>query len=138
MSRRQDLWREKLTDFKQREKPEVVLMVAGSAELTRIVLAWSGMPTKHKRRSKPCCAESEEETWLWLWDSVEFSQGELVSRVPGSTARTASNFAALVANRVLYPDGTVNSFVSRYMKERVLSLFKIQRTAPARDVSPCP
>ena len=38
----------------------------------------------------------------------------------------------LIGNRVLYPDGTVNSFVQRYLRDRVLKLFepkvKIQKT----------
>ncbi|MHC4982122.1 MAG: hypothetical protein ACYTF6_03005 [Planctomycetota bacterium] len=29
----------------------------------------------------------------------------------------------LIGNRILYPDGTVNSFVRRYLREKVLNLF---------------
>jgi hypothetical protein len=47
--------------------------------------------------------------------------------------KAARKFEALVANRVLYPDGTVNSFVQKYLQDRVLTLFKIRR--PMRDTA---
>jgi hypothetical protein len=39
----------------------------------------------------------------------------------------------LVGNRVLYPDGTVNSFVQRYLRERVLKLFDTKPRKPAKS-----
>jgi hypothetical protein len=30
----------------------------------------------------------------------------------------------LIGNRIIYPDGTVNSFVERYLRERVVKLFE--------------
>jgi hypothetical protein len=38
----------------------------------------------------------------------------------------------LIGNRVLYPDGTVNSFVQRYLRERVLRLFEAKPRKPAK------
>lgn len=131
MRKKHDAWQAKLEAFKRQEQPETVLMLAGSAELTRIALAWSGMPVARKKKLKSCETDDHEGVWRWLWDNIEYSQDELLNRVPGSTPQTARNFAALVANRVLYPDGTLNSFVSKYMKERVLGLFGIRRRKAA-------
>jgi hypothetical protein len=39
----------------------------------------------------------------------------------------------LIGNRVLYPDGTVNSFVQRYLRERVLKLFDARPRKPAKS-----
>ena len=38
----------------------------------------------------------------------------------------------LIGNRVLYSDGTVNSFVQRYLRDRVLKLFepKLKKQKP--------
>jgi len=126
---RKNLWSARLTEFKQREKPETVLMVAGSADLMRIAVAWPGTLVVKKRRVLPCRCDEPESMWRWLWDSVAFSKEEFFGRVPGATEKTEQKFAALVANRVLYPDGTLNSFVEKYLQERVLTLFKIQRSA---------
>jgi len=35
----------------------------------------------------------------------------------------------LIGNRIIYPDGTVNSFVERYLREQVVKLFE---TKPKR------
>ena len=47
----------------------------------------------------------------------------LLARIPNAKAGTQTNLEALIANRVLYPDGTANGFVERYLKERVVKLF---------------
>ena len=38
----------------------------------------------------------------------------------------------LIANRILYPDGTANSFVQRYLREQVLELFDAKLKRPAK------
>jgi len=58
---------------------------------------------------------------------VRYSRKDLLARIPLSDSRTPGDFDALVANRVLYPDGTLNSFVERYLRERVLTIFKGRR-----------
>lgn len=127
MSEKRDVWQERLNEFKGSEQAETVLMLSGSASLMRIALAWSGMSVIRKAKLKPCVAKDTESVWRWLWDHVEYSQEDLMNRIPGATAQTPRNFAALVANRVLYPDGTLNSFAGRYLKERVLDAFGIRK-----------
>ena len=124
-----DLWARWLEHFKKHEKPEVVLMFPGSAELTRIVVAWTGVSVARKKRPSACRDVEEDATWNWLWENVEYSKDEFPRRIPGATRATEQRFAALIANRVLYPDGTMNSFVEKYLKERVLTLFRVRRPA---------
>lgn len=38
----------------------------------------------------------------------------------------------LTGNRVLYPDGTVNSFVQRYLRQQVLKLFQTKAKPTAK------
>jgi hypothetical protein len=38
----------------------------------------------------------------------------------------------LIGNRILYPDGTVNSFVQRYLREQVLKFFDTKLKRPAK------
>lgn len=128
-----NLWQETLKGFKEREKPEAVLMVAGNAELTRIAVAWSNLHVKRKSRLTPFEGDTEEEKWHWLWDNCEFSREELMRRIPGASKTTEQKFTALVANRVLYPDGTLNTFVKKYLGERVLTAFRIQTNQKRRQ-----
>jgi hypothetical protein len=42
----------------------------------------------------------------------------------------------LVGNRVIYPDCTINSYVQRYLREKVLKLFQTKPTrASAKTVA---
>lgn len=128
-----NVWAERLSSFKKRERPETVLLIAGDKESIRIVVAWSEMQVRRRKRLKPFVGADSTNTWQWLWDNAEFSKGDLVRRIPGNTKRTEQKFEALVANQVIYPDGTLHSFVRKYVEEQLLSLFRIRR--PKRKVA---
>jgi hypothetical protein len=129
---KRDKWATHLATFKRNEKPETVLMLAGSAELTRIAVAWSGTSVERKKRLCPCRKEDVQYLWQWLWDNTDYCKAQFLSRLPISTEKADRMFESLVANRILYPDGTVNSFVQRYLQQRVLSLFKVRRSSQNR------
>ena len=68
-------------------------MVAGSADLVRIAVAWAGTPVVKKKQLLPCRSDEPERIWRWLWDSVEFSKEEFCTRVPGATEKMEQKFA---------------------------------------------
>ena len=53
-----------------------------------------------------------------------FSEEELLAKSSQSSYRFDQELKKLIGNRILYPDGTVNSFVQRYLREKVLNLFE--------------
>ncbi len=118
-----DRWKERLHRIKEQERPETVLAIAGNSELIRVAVAWMGINAKRKKTLSPCPGDDEEAIWRWLWTNTAFSEGWFYSRIAGDKDKAERNFAVLVANRVLYPDGTVNGFVQRYLREKVLALF---------------
>ncbi|MBI4287574.1 MAG: hypothetical protein HY671_03975 [Chloroflexi bacterium] len=117
---------EKLAWFKQNEKPEAVLVVADNQELIRIIVAWTNLEVKHADGLTELNNESEDEIWGWLWENTRFNLTDLKSKtgVPYSESILETRMRPLVGNRILYPDGTVNSFVQRYLREKVLKLFE--------------
>jgi len=38
----------------------------------------------------------------------------------------------LIGNRIIYPDGTINSYVQRYLREQVVKLFEAKSKKPSR------
>jgi len=78
-------------------------------------------------------SESESEIWEWLWQNTKYSLSELKEKIGISFSEIAleNKTKPLIGNRVIYPDGTVNSFVQRYLRERVLKLFE---TKPKKSV----
>jgi hypothetical protein len=61
--------------------------------------------------------------WDWLWANARYSLDDLAERSSLTAPLVERKPKPLIGNRVLYPDGTVNSFVQRYLRERVLGLF---------------
>jgi hypothetical protein len=120
---KQDLYAERLLRFKENEKPEAVLMAADSPHLLKIVVAWTGMPVCRKRLLRQLKGTGEEAIWNWLWENTEYSHDELIKRIPAADTTTPRKIEALIANRVLYPDGTANGFVEKYLREQVLRHF---------------
>jgi hypothetical protein len=127
----EDIYNEKLSWFKQNEKPEVVLFIADNPDLTRIVVAWTSLKVSRAQRLTPLTGDSESDLWEWLWRNARYSPSELMDKVGVSLSEAGleSRLKPLIGNRILYPDGTVNSFVQRYLRDRVLKLFdtKVRR-----------
>ena len=119
-----DLYTEKLARFKQNEKPEVVLFVGDDPDLTRIVIAWTNTRVKRQETLLPLPDDSECLVWDWLWQNTRFSRDEIFANSNQSKFNFDERLKALIGNRVLYPDGTINSFVQRYLREKVLNLFE--------------
>jgi len=117
------LYQEKLRWFKENEKPEVVLFVGDDATLTKIALAWTNATVKRPQELSPLRGDCESEVWNWLWENTSYSRSDLLARSGAFEHGFDAKLAILIGNRILYPDGTVNSFVQRFLREKVLRLF---------------
>jgi len=112
-------WLQTLERFKDDERPECVLLVSGSPSLIRIVVAWMNMPIERRRRLTPFPQDAEQQ-WEWLWRNATYSTERLAKYMPSSDKELEQKVQALIANRVLYPDGTVNSYVERFLRTRIV------------------
>ncbi|MBI4285960.1 MAG: hypothetical protein HY670_08725 [Chloroflexi bacterium] len=122
----ENLYFEKLQQFKRNEKPEAVLVIADNQELIKIIIAWTNLEVSRADKLTELARESENEVWEWLWQNTRFDLAELKAKtgVPYSESVLDGKLKPLIGNRVIYPDGTANSFVLRYLRERVLKLFE--------------
>lgn len=118
-----DRFEEKLARFKESEKPEVVLVIADDPERTKIVVAWTNIAVTQSDKLTELDSEFEGEVWDWLWRNTCYSRQELITKSTVPAYGFDDKLAALVGNRLLYPDGTINTFVQRYLREKVLKLF---------------
>ncbi|MEW6200618.1 MAG: hypothetical protein AB1546_01470 [bacterium] len=118
-----DVFKERLNWFKEHEKPEVVLMVANNETRIWLVVAWMSTNVSRQKKLTHLKSESENEIWNWLWENTRFSLDEVKVKSAVSTNEIGTGMDLLIANRIIYPDGTVNSFVQRYLREKVFKLF---------------
>jgi len=123
-----DAYEEKLKWFKENEKPEAVLFVGDDPEMIKVVIAWPNMVVKRAEHMTPPEGNSESKIWDWLWSNTVYSREELIAKSGLNPYAFDGKLAPLIGNRVLYQDGTVNSFVERYLRERVLKLFDAKPT----------
>ncbi|MBI4331420.1 MAG: hypothetical protein HY673_09085 [Chloroflexi bacterium] len=129
-----DRFSEKLAWFKQNERPETVLLVADNPDMVKIIVAWTSLEVRPVEKFTELTGESQSHVWEWLWTNTSYSKTELVDLIgiSFSEAGLESKMKLLVGNRILYPDGTVNSFVGRYLREQVLKHFE---TKPKRHAA---
>jgi len=131
-----NLFREKLAWFKQNEKPETVLVVADNPELIKIAIAWTNMKVELKDKLTVLPPESENEIWDWLWHNTKYKLSELrlIMGSPLSETGLQDRLKPMIGNRIIYPDGTINSYVQRYLRERVVKLFE-SKTGKSKKMS---
>ena len=129
-----DIYTDKLAWFKQNERPEVVLLLADNPDLVKIVVAWTGLDVKRADTLTDPPGESESESWEWLWQNTNYRLGELKEKIGTSLSEIAlgNKMKPLIGNRIIYPDGTVNSFVERYLREQVVKLFEAKSKRPGK------
>ncbi len=122
----EDLYRQKLAWFKQNERPEVVLLIADNTERIKIVVVWGNLDVRRAEKLTELTGESENDAWEWLWQNAKYSRTDLMEKAGISLSESALDrkIKPLIGNRVLYPDGNVNSFVQRYLRDRVVKLFE--------------
>ena len=131
---KEDLYTEKLAWFKQNERPEAVLLVTDNPERIKIVVAWTNLEVRRAEKLTELRGETENEVWEWLWKNTQYSRTKLIEKigVPFSESGLEGKMRPLIGNRILYPDGTVNSFVQHYLREQVLKLFAAKPKRPVR------
>jgi hypothetical protein len=123
---------DKLAHFKENEKPEVMLLIADDIDLIKIIVAWTNTTVTRAQKLSPLRGDSDSEVWEWLWKNAVYSREELTAKSALTEYGIDKKMRPLIGNRVLYPDGTVNSFVQRYLRDRVLKLFEAKPKRPAK------
>jgi hypothetical protein len=126
------VYMEKLNWFKQNEKPETILLVADNPDRIKLVIAWTNSNIEQSKNLTTLDGESENNIWEWLWENTNYSKTELKEKsdIPSEIV-LENRMRPLIGNRIIYPDGTVNSYVQKYLREQVVKLFgtKVKKTA---------
>ena len=126
------IFAERLAEFKSSENPEVVLLIADDPDLIRLCIAWTNTAVKAKAKQTALKDDSTHGTWQWLWDNADYDRRELIAKSGVNAHGFDGRMEVLAGNRILYPDGTINSFVQRYLRDRVLKSFEAKRKRTAR------
>lgn len=109
-------------------------LVVDNTELVKIILAWINLDVKRAEKLTDFKGKSEKDTWEWLWENTLYSKKEFIETTGIRFSEPALDvkLKPLTGNRILYPDGTVNSYVQRYLRERVVKLFENKPKRPTK------
>jgi hypothetical protein len=90
-------------------------LLVQDADARRVAVAWEGMPVKW--RAPPWAAKSDggNADWDRLWKSLDLSLRELGTRAGLPLAPTVRVFEMLRANRLVFPDGTLDAAAARLL-----------------------
>jgi hypothetical protein len=131
----ESLYMEKLNWFKQNEKPEAVLLIADNPDRIKLVIAWTNSNIEQSKNLTTLDGESDNNIWEWLWENTNYSKTELKEKSDILSAIVLENrMKPLIGNRIIYPDGTVNSFVQRYLRGQVAKLFEVKPKKATKSV----
>jgi hypothetical protein len=130
----ESLYTEKLNWFKQNEKPETVLLIADNPDRIKLVIAWTNSNIEQSKNLTTLCGRSENNIWDWLWENTNYSKKELKEKgdIPSEVV-LENRMRPLIGNRIIYPDGTTNSYVQRYLREQVVNLFGTKSKKPMKS-----
>lgn len=106
------------------EAAESVLFLQDPAAC-RMAASWKRLPRVIAECGPP--PEGTDDRWAWLWDQVQYDIADWarLAAVPVPEARAAAH--VLAANRVVYPDGSMNRFARRWLSERVAAMVQKER-----------
>lgn len=122
-----------LNEFKEKESPETILVIGEDPWMIRLALAWPNVLISEIESPVQFSKQwNDVQKWNWLWKSIQYSKKDVYAVVGHS--RLESKLRTLIANRILYPDGAVNSYVLRYFRTRVIKLLD-KKPASRRSVT---
>jgi hypothetical protein len=117
---------ELLKYFKKTEAAENIIPLVESEELRNGLVAWKSVAIKYKDNSE-CELKDEASRWDWMWNQVEYDVKKF-GVVAGIAPQHAQQLLIrLQGLRLIYPDGTVNSFASKYLQAIIMSKLPKQK-----------
>jgi len=111
---------EAIAYFKEKEQPEDALLLipqekgdVRAKELQAIIIAWPKIMIERTKGSSGING-SDQEIWDGIWRQVEYDEDE-ISRATRISA-PGKALDVLIANRLIYPDGTVSQYASKALR----------------------
>jgi len=108
-------FQQELLRFKANESAMAVALVEQDKDLATLVAAWGQVPVTNI--SPPPGVEALDP-WARLWSQVAVDMRALAEAT--GLRRPQETLAKAKANRIVYPDGTINQHVGNFLMARAL------------------
>lgn len=98
--------------FKQSESSAQLATVVDSPEAIKVIQAWTATRKTWKKSAGKAPATTEL-LWAWLWRGVKFDREALAEQARIAVDQSHYVLRALVAAKLVYPDGTITEAASK-------------------------
>lgn len=125
-----------LAETKKNEDPENIVPLIEDERLRNAVVAWKSVTISFKS-NQDCPLTGEVAQWNWLWSQIEYDQqtfGVVAGLKPQDVEPVLTR---LIGLRLVYPDGTINTFAKQYLQAIIMSRLSGKRPPgrPKKDDS---
>lgn len=125
---------EVLGHFKKIEEAENIVPVIDDEQLRNALVGWKGVKISYKTPSN-CPFHDDSSMWEWMWEQVEFDQQEF-GVIAGIKAQDVGRILTrLQGLRLIYPDGTINSFARQYLTAIIMAKLRQTETRTRKSQS---
>jgi len=97
---------------------EVIHPLLADPILRNLVVAWSLTPVEFTEPEKAPPTE-EALRWEWLWGGTRFKREDLAAVLQIEVIRLDPLLQRAIAFRLIYPDGTANSYAIKFIRTEV-------------------
>lgn len=111
---------ELLAKFKKQETADSIVPLVESVELRNGVVSWKSVVIKNKGPAE-CDEEADAAQWEWMWLQVSYDLNNFAVVAGALPQNIGSLFQRLKGLRLIYPDGTINSFAAKYLQSIILA-----------------
>lgn len=105
-----------ITMAKEAETPDAILLVADSIIAQKLIVAWK---TVEMQKPDP---QGKFSSLKDVWAATHFDQKQWYINAGLSPSENQRIGQSLIANGIVYPDGTVNDLVRKYLNTQVAEL----------------
>lgn len=109
-----------LKKFKEGETADSIVPLVEDVDLRNGVVAWKSVIVRNKGMAE-CEENSEAAQWEWLWKQVDFDLDNFSTVAGVAKQKVTPLFMRMKGLRLIYPDGTVNSYAMKYLQSIILA-----------------
>jgi hypothetical protein len=110
--------------FKASEDAEMVMPMLDDNILRNAVVSWQSVEIKPKDATdEPCPYTEGKAQWNWMWTRIQYDQRSFGIVAGIAEHKVNDVLTRLMGLRLIYPDGTINSFAKNYLRSMVAKKF---------------
>ena len=127
---------EEINSFKRMSSPVIALPLVGNNMLINAVAAWKYVRCAINSELSLEAGKSDHERWEWLWKGVSFDMEDFRIKAGLKAQDAPMVFRRLSGCRMIYPDGSVDTFCQQYLNSVILKSIQVgspQKSSPSKE-----